>query len=55
MGFIKTIITMMVIAFIGWFLYTIYLIIGWQWSALSLFLIFCIIFILVEAKNIDRE
>ena len=54
MGFIGLALILIITAVIGWLLYNIYLIIGWEWSALALFLIACIIGILIIAKDMDR-
>ena len=55
MGILSLAIVLIITAFTGWLLYNIYLIIGWQWSALALFLIACIIGILILAKDMDRR
>ena len=55
MGFIGTIITIAVIGFIGWLLYNIYIIIGWEWSLLVLFFIAGLLFIILMSKETDRR
>ncbi len=55
MGILSLAIILIITAATGWMLYNIYLIIGWQWSALCLFLIVCVIGILMVAKDMDKN
>ena len=55
MGILSLAIILIITAATGWMLYNIYLIIGWQWSALCLFLIMCVIGIATVAKDMDKN
>ena len=55
MGILSLAIVLIITALTGWLLYNVYLIIGWEWSALLLFLIACVIGIVVVAKDMDRR
>ena len=55
MGILSLAIVLIITAVTAWMLYNIYLVIGWEWSVLVLFLIACIVTIVVMAKENDRR
>ncbi len=55
MGILSLAIVLIITALTGWLLYNIYLVIGWEWSALLLFIIAGVISIIAVAKDMDRR
>lgn len=55
MGILSLAIVLIITAFTGWLLYNIYLVIGWEWSVLVLFLIACVVSIMVVGKEMDGK
>ena len=55
MGILSLAIVLIITAFAGWLIYNIYLIIGWEWSVLLLFIIAGIVIIIAIGNDMDRR